>query len=1095
MRNLIFLTIFLVLGVATVFAQTNVFSPVTLINTGTCGTSSSSTITISNPNAAFGAGNKVLLIQMQGAIVNTAVAEPPTTAIDGTFGSITNYNNTGNYEFGIVKTYTTPGSGGAGTADVIFTAPLINSYSTAASIPAGVVQMVSVPQYASLTIGATLTGTAWNGTTGGVLVFEVAGTLTVNSTITMDGKGFRGGIYSNWAAGTPCDNGPYTLVSSTNPATAPSSLSSAYRGEGIGSQVADAFGRGAWANGGGGGSGHNGGGGGGGNYCAGGVGGYEFSPCYSNAGSSGSPDFTTATPVYSVGNPARRQAIGGFSLSPTNKRIFMGGGGGAGNGDNSNATIGGNGAGIIIINAQEIAGTGGIISANGVDGQDNSALGNNPAPSGTSDGVGGGGAGGSIILNTGFYSTSGLNVKANGGRGGDNYQASTCHGDGGGGGAGIIMYSGGALTPSVITSAIGGRGGLTRPDATSATDGSCWQDPYGAMAGGSCGGSVLAYTPYVSSCSVANLGGDKSLCGAASVTLSNGTASNTNKVFTWYQLVAGTYNVIAGQTGPTYSATATGTYKVQVDSVVAGCTYCSSSDVAIVSATLPIPFVGPNQVLCSTSSLNLTVQNAANFPAGTTWQWQLNGVNITGATSSILANVRTAGTYTITASATGCASTTASITLTSQEPIVVDGCRSSTGTVTLSVSGGRGGTYDWYGVSAGGSPLAGGTNTTTFTTPSISSTTTYYVQDNGLISATTGPPSSGNGFTGLNQTGNAAPGMTLSFNVTNPLGINLKGITVISFSNSCSCGTNYNIQIDVKNSGGTLVGSATNSVNCCNGTGTPGASFTYVLTFATPIFIPFGTGYTMAVNSGGTGKTIGLYATGGASYPDTYSFVTVTGTANTSNVTQAPAYLDWQVSYDPGCSRVPVIATIGGSCALPVSLVSFTGTSDNGNVNLEWITASEKDNDHFMISRASDAINFLPIATVAGKGTKSALSNYSYIDRGVSAGIVYYKLTQVDIDGAATEVGFITLFNDKGFTAQVSPNPFSSKLNVNIMSRNNDKVYIRVTDLTGKTVGIYDNLFANEKIEIGEDLPSGLFILEVSTDYEVKTFRIVKLSE
>jgi hypothetical protein len=44
-------------------------------------------------------------------------------------------------------------------------------------------------------------------------------------------------------------------------------------------------------------------------------------------------------------------------------------------------------------------------------------------------------------------------------------------------------------------------------------------------------------------------------------------------------------------------------------------------------------------------------------------------------------------------------------------------------------------------------------------------------------------------------------------------------------------------------------------------------------------------------------------------------------------------------------------------------------------------------------------------------------------------------------------------------------------------------------------VGIYDNLFANEKIEIGEDLPSGLFILEVSTDYEVKTFRIVKLSE
>jgi hypothetical protein len=52
-----------------------------------------------------------------------------------------------------------------------------------------------IPQYKDLTVnsGSTVTINAWDGKTGGVLFFRVSGTLTLNGTLSVDGKGYRGG--------------------------------------------------------------------------------------------------------------------------------------------------------------------------------------------------------------------------------------------------------------------------------------------------------------------------------------------------------------------------------------------------------------------------------------------------------------------------------------------------------------------------------------------------------------------------------------------------------------------------------------------------------------------------------------------------------------------------------------------------------------------------------------------------------------------------------------------------------------------------------------------------------------------------------------
>lgn len=91
------------------------------------------------------------------------------------------------------------------------------------------------------------------------------------------------------------------------------------------------------------------------------------------------------------------------------------------------------------------------------------------------------------------------------------------------------------------------------------------------------------------------------------------------------------------------------------------------------------------------------------------------------------------------------------------------------------------------------------------------------------------------------------------------------------------------------------------------------------------------------------------------------------------------------------CSAVP----------LPVDLVAFDvlKTSDY-SAYISWSTASEKNNDHFNVQRSYDGINFQTIAVVPGSSTTAEKKYYSATDDELAgAGMVYYRLMQVDHDG------------------------------------------------------------------------------------------------
>src|SRR6185436_15834895 len=105
--------------------------------------------------SAFNIGDTVLLIQMKGAVIDST----NTSA----FGTITNYKNAGNYEFNYVK---------AKNGNSI---ELLNKIERQYDLPDGKVQLISVPYFQNYTVPVsnTLTCLPWNGSIGGVLVFNV----------------------------------------------------------------------------------------------------------------------------------------------------------------------------------------------------------------------------------------------------------------------------------------------------------------------------------------------------------------------------------------------------------------------------------------------------------------------------------------------------------------------------------------------------------------------------------------------------------------------------------------------------------------------------------------------------------------------------------------------------------------------------------------------------------------------------------------------------------------------------------------------------------------------------------------------------------
>lgn len=111
------------------------------------------------------------------------------------------------------------------------------------------------------------------------------------------------------------------------------------------------------------------------------------------------------------------------------------------------------------------------------------------------------------------------------------------------------------------------------------------------------------------------------------------------------------------------------------------------------------------------------------------------------------------------------------------------------------------------------------------------------------------------------------------------------------------------------------------------------------------------------------------------------------------------------------------------NAALGVELTRFDANCESGGVNLEWETASEINSSHYIVEKSMNGIDWQVIETIPAAGNSHESLVYRIKDKVDDLNdVIYYRLTQVDLDGTKTTYDVISKWcNDSQLV--VYPNP------------------------------------------------------------------------
>ncbi len=257
----------------------------------------------------------------------------------------------------------------------------------------------------------------------------------------------------------------------------------------------------------------------------------------------------------------------------------------------------------------------------------------------------------------------------------------------------------------------------------------------------------------------------------------------------------------------------------------------------------------------------------------------------------------------------------------------------------------------------------------------------------------------------------------------------------------------------------------------------------------------------------------GVDVTSGTDYHAVFYFTTI---GDQLNIATDPAATENRSAFFSGnWSSVsgsnyrlrPIIAV--SNSALPVELTSFTATSTNNVVELQWKTATEVNNYGFSVERRVQSVEWKKIAFVNGNGNSNSPKSYSYTDNlalahNLNLDLLQYRLKQIDFDGKYEYSNAVEVKIDapsKTVLEQNYPNPFNPETTIIYKVQPASKVSLKVYDLLGREVatlvdefkqaGTYNSQFSI----LNYQLSSGVYFYKLQTDNgfsETKKLMIIK---
>ena len=174
--------------------------------------------------------------------------------------------------------------------------------------------------------------------------------------------------------------------------------------------------------------------------------------------------------------------------------------------------------------------------------------------------------------------------------------------------------------------------------------------------------------------------------------------------------------------------------------------------------------------------------------------------------------------------------------------------------------------------------------------------------------------------------------------------------------------------------------------------------------------------------------------------------------------------------------------------SLPVELTKFAASKRAQNVILEWQTASEINNDRFEIQRSTDSNRFESIGKVHGEGNSQVLVDYTYSDESPMAGVNYYRLMQVDIDGTTDYSDIVSVQIDKSDRVRITPTSTFDFISINTSEASS----IMVRSLNGQIMDRQSNAEGNFTVEMA-NYPQGVYFLTIEINGSIQTKKVIRL--
>lgn len=202
------------------------------------------------------------------------------------------------------------------------------------------------------------------------------------------------------------------------------------------------------------------------------------------------------------------------------------------------------------------------------------------------------------------------------------------------------------------------------------------------------------------------------------------------------------------------------------------------------------------------------------------------------------------------------------------------------------------------------------------------------------------------------------------------------------------------------------------------------------------------------------------------------------------------------------CSTGALLSNNPPSCVAPIEMTYFRAGVTDGNVVLEWETATETNNQEFEIFRSFDGAYYESIGQLDGAGSSVEAKSYQFVDAGLvdiaRSNEVYYYVKQVDFDGEFTvsDVASVELEVTATFEMRnVVAGQETGIVSVFFQTLNGGNVVATVYDISGRALATQsvevEEGFASMDIEVGTK-SGGIYVVSLTDGKEVVSTKFVK---